>query len=158
MQQGNVSLSLRIFSSDCKPKQRNLLNLFFLNTKCAVLCTKSLHLCLILCDPMDCSPPGSSIQGILQARILEWVAVPFSRDFPDPGIKPASLKSPALAGRFFTTSTTGKPTSGVGSTNSKRLYSRFNNRGRGLLETISPLLFLLLWWNYHLANTNYTLL
>ena len=52
----------------------------------------------------------------------------------------------------------GKPTSGVRSTNSKRLYSRFNNRGHGLLETISPLLFLLMWWNYHLANTNYTLL
>ena len=33
-----------------------------------------------LCDPMDCSPPGSSVPGILQARILEWVAVSFSRD------------------------------------------------------------------------------
>ena len=35
--------------------------------------------CLILCDPMDCSPPGFSVHGILQARILEWVAIPFSR-------------------------------------------------------------------------------
>ena len=35
--------------------------------------------CLILCDPMDNSPPGSSAHGILQARILEWVAMPFSR-------------------------------------------------------------------------------
>ena len=35
--------------------------------------------CLILCDFMDCSPPGSSVHGILQARILEWVAMPFSR-------------------------------------------------------------------------------
>ena len=34
--------------------------------------------CLTLCDPMDCSPPGSSVQGILQARILEWVSIPFS--------------------------------------------------------------------------------
>ena len=34
--------------------------------------------CLILCDPMDCSPLGSSVHGILQARILEWVAIPFS--------------------------------------------------------------------------------
>ena len=40
---------------------------------------------------MDCSPPGSSIHGILQARILEWVAIPFSSDLPDPGIKPRSL-------------------------------------------------------------------
>ena len=34
---------------------------------------------LTLCDPMDCSPPGSSVHGILQARMLEWVAIPFSR-------------------------------------------------------------------------------
>jgi len=44
-----------------------------------VLCAKSLLLCLILCDPMDCGPPGSSDHGILQARILEWVGIPFSR-------------------------------------------------------------------------------
>ena len=35
--------------------------------------------CLTLRDPMDCSPPGSSVHGILEARILEWVAIPFSR-------------------------------------------------------------------------------
>ena len=40
---------------------------------------KSLRLCLTLCDPMDCSPPGSSVHGIIQARILEWVAMPSSR-------------------------------------------------------------------------------
>ena len=37
-------------------------------------------LCLTLCDPMDCSPPGSSVHGILQARILEWVAMPSPRE------------------------------------------------------------------------------
>ena len=37
------------------------------------------QLCLNLCDTMDCSPPGCSVHGILQARILEWVAIPFSR-------------------------------------------------------------------------------
>ena len=55
---------------------------------------------------MDCSPPGSSVHGILQPRILEWVAVPFSRDLPNPGIEPTSLTSLALAGGFFTTSAT----------------------------------------------------
>ena len=40
---------------------------------------KLLLLCLILCDPMDCNSPCSSVRGILQARILEWVAMPFSR-------------------------------------------------------------------------------
>ena len=45
------------------------------------VCAKSLQLCLTLCNPMDCSPSGSSVHGILQARILEWVAVPFSKEY-----------------------------------------------------------------------------
>ena len=43
------------------------------------MCAKSLQSCPTLCDSMDCSPLDSSIHGILQARILEWVAMPFSR-------------------------------------------------------------------------------
>ena len=43
---------------------------------------KSLQSCVTLCDPMDCSPPGSSDCGILQARMLEWVAISFSRGSP----------------------------------------------------------------------------
>ena len=43
-----------------------------------------------LCDCMDCSPTGSSVHGILQARILEWVAISSSGDLPDPGIEPGS--------------------------------------------------------------------
>ena len=39
----------------------------------------SAHSRLTLCDPVDCSPPGSSVHGILQGRILEWVAIPFSK-------------------------------------------------------------------------------
>ena len=46
----------------------------------ARVCAKLLQLCLTLCNPVDCSPPGSSVHGILQARILEWVAVPSSGD------------------------------------------------------------------------------
>ena len=73
-----------------------------------VLCVhvKSLQSCLTLCNPLDCNPLGSSVRGIFQARILEWVAIPSSRDLPNPGIKPASLMFPALAGGFFTTSAT----------------------------------------------------
>ena len=62
--------------------------------------------CLTFCNPMNHSPPGSSVHGILQARILEWVACTLPRDLPDPGIELASLKSPALADRFFTTGAT----------------------------------------------------
>jgi len=56
-------------------------------------CDKGLHviivhvcsqLCLTLCDPMDCSPPGSSVHGILQARILEWVTISYSRGSSQP--------------------------------------------------------------------------
>ena len=55
---------------------------------------------------MDCSFPVSSVHGILQARILEWVAVPSPGDITNPGIKPESFTSPALAEGFLTTSTT----------------------------------------------------
>ena len=47
--------------------------------KSLFLCVLVTWLCLIVCNPMDCSPVGFSIHGILQARILEWVAIPFSR-------------------------------------------------------------------------------
>ena len=43
------------------------------------------------CDPMDCSQSGSSVPGILQARILEGVVIPFSRDLPNAGTEPGSL-------------------------------------------------------------------
>ena len=60
---------------------------------------KSLQSCLTLCEPKDCSPPGSCVHGIFQAGILEWVAISL-RDSPNPGIK---LGSPALASRLLTT-------------------------------------------------------
>ena len=44
--------------------------------------------CPIICNPVDCSPPGSSVYGILQARILEWVAMPFSRGSSRPRMEP----------------------------------------------------------------------
>ena len=77
----------------------------------ALICLQPMHVymlslfsCVWLCDPLDYSLPGSSVHGILQARILEWVtATPSSRDLPSPGIKPSSLTSPAQAGGFFTT-------------------------------------------------------
>ena len=55
---------------------------------------------------MDCTPPGSSVHGIFQARIT---GNPAPGDLPDPGIEKASLGSPALAGGFFTTPPLGKP-------------------------------------------------
>ena len=67
---------------------------------------KSLQSCLTLFDSMDYSSPGSSVYGILQARILEWTTMPSSRGSSQPTVEPMSLPSPALAGGFFTTNTT----------------------------------------------------
>ena len=71
-----------------------------------VLVTKP---CPTLYNLMDCSLPGSSVHGISQVRILEWVkwvTISFSGDLPTPGIKPTS---PKLAGGFFTVELPGKP-------------------------------------------------
>ena len=63
------------------------------------------HCWLTLCNPVDSSLPGSSVHGILQARILEWVGFPSPRDLPDPGIKP---RSPALQADALPSEPTGK--------------------------------------------------
>ena len=69
-------------------------------------CVKLLQSCPTLCNPMDCSQPGSSVHEILQVRIQDWVAISSPGDLPNPGTEPGSLTSPALAGGFFTTSAT----------------------------------------------------
>ena len=67
--------------------------------------------CSTLCNPMDCSPPCSSIHGLLQARILEWVAIPSPGDLPNPGIKPGSLESPEPQAGSLPSEPLGKPSS-----------------------------------------------
>ena len=52
--------------------------LYIISIQSAVAATKSLQSCLTLCDPIDSSPPGSSVSGILQARLLEWVVIALS--------------------------------------------------------------------------------
>ena len=67
-------------------------DLFYWHLYVCVLVAQSY---LTLCDPMNYSLPGSSVHGILQASILEWVAIPSPGDLPDPGIKPGSPTSQA---------------------------------------------------------------
>ena len=67
---------------------------------------QSFHLCLILWDPMDCRSPGSSVHGILQVRILEWVPRPFSRGSSWPRDR---IASPALQVDSLPTEPPGKP-------------------------------------------------
>ena len=62
-------------------------------------------------DLMDCSPPGSSVHGIFQARILEWVAISSPGDLSNPGMESMSL---ALAGRFYNAESLGSPCCAVG--------------------------------------------
>ena len=70
---------------------------------CCCLVTKS---CLTLCNPIDCSPPGSSVHGVSQARILEWVSIFFYRGSSWPR---DWTHVSCLAGRFLTTEPPGKP-------------------------------------------------
>ena len=70
------------------------------------VCAKPFQSCPTYWDFMDCSPPGSSVPGILQARILEWVAVPSSRGFSRPRDQTLITYTPALTGKFFTTCAT----------------------------------------------------
>ena len=89
---------------------------------------KALQPCLTLCYPMNCSPLGSSVHGILQARILGVLLRPLPGDLPNSGIEPVTLKSPALADGFFSTSTTGKPNQSLSPVNSNSLLWWFENR------------------------------
>ena len=77
----------------------------------AYMCVaKSLQSCLTLCNPIDGSPPGSTVPGILQARILEWIPFPSPGDLPNSGIEPGS---PALQSESLPSEPPGKPLSAL---------------------------------------------
>ena len=71
---------------------------------CVCVCVYA-QLCPTLCDPLDCSPPGSSVHGNSQTRILEWVAISFSKGYS----QTRDRTNICIAGRFFTTESPGKP-------------------------------------------------
>ena len=71
-----------------------------------------IFLCGWLCNFLDYSPPSSSVHGIFQARVLEWVAISSSRGSSNPGIKPASPVSPTLQADSLSTEPSGKPAPG----------------------------------------------
>ena len=70
---------------------------------------RSLQLSPTLCDPMDGSPPGSPAHGILQARTLEWAAMPSSRGSSQPRDQTRVSCGSCTAGGFFTTESPGSP-------------------------------------------------
>ena len=78
---------------------------------------------LTLCNSMDCSPSGSSVYGISQARILEWLPSPTPGDLHKAGIETASPVSPVLAGGYFTAMLPGKPISSIQLLSYVRLFA-----------------------------------
>jgi len=90
-------LLLMFFILSTKWKQKSNIYYIFNIYICAVLCLV-VQSGLTLCDPMDCSPPSSSVHGIFQASILEWVAMPSSRGSSQPRDQ---TQVSCIAGRFF---------------------------------------------------------
>ena len=99
-----LSTKVRILSI---PEFTPIQNAFFrlTNKRCECMCTQ---LCPALCDPMDCSLPGSSVHGIFQAITLERVAISYSRGSSQPRDQTASPICLALASRLLTTEPPGK--------------------------------------------------
>ena len=93
-----------------------------------------------LCDPMDCSPPGSSAHGILQARILEWVGIPSPGDLPDTGMEPGS---PAMRADSLPLSYQGFPISEL---------CHFGTDEYTRLGDIYPSLVPQIWFSVHFCN------
>ena len=75
----------------------------------AAAAAKSLQSRPTLCNPLDCSQPGSSVHGTLQARILEWVAMPSCKGSSQPRHRTCVSYIPCLAGGIFTAEPPGKP-------------------------------------------------
>ena len=106
----NLSLlSLLHWLADSLPLRHLRSSIMRLNEFALLCCAQSLQSCPTLCSPTDCSPPGSSAHRILQARTLEWVAVPFPRGSSWPRDWSRAFCSSCIAGRFFTTEPPRKP-------------------------------------------------
>ena len=86
-----------------KKKMRKVCKASFQCLEVYIVCVSVAQSCLPICDPMDC-PSGSSVHGILQARILEWIAIPFSRGTS----QPRDRTQVCITGRSFTVWATGK--------------------------------------------------
>ena len=102
------------------------------------------QLCPTLCNPLDCSPPGPSVHGILQARMLEWVAMPFSRGSSRPRDQtPVSC----IAGRFFTIWATSPIVTGNRSTSHFSSFSFYFMHLEALLLCACTFrIFISFWW------------
>ena len=101
-----ISLQLIKINEKKKGSQQRALDCFLMQCQNRVVLRYVSSSCPTLCDPMDCSPPGSSVRGIFQARILEWVAMSSSRGSSRPG---AQTSLPALQVDSLSPSHQGSP-------------------------------------------------
>ena len=115
-------LAMNFWMWHLKHKQQNKK----LTSKTISCCCLVIQSCGIFCHPTDCSPPGFSIHGISQARILEWIAIFFSGDLPNPGTKSTSSASPALQTVSLPLSHWGSPSKTI--SNSKAVHSKRNHQ------------------------------
>ena len=90
---------------------------------------KSLQSCLTLCNAMDCSLPGSFVPGTLQARILEWVAMPSSRGSSWPKDRTCNSCGSCIAGESFTTEPLGSPNENIKSSSKVKCTRRWWHSG-----------------------------
>ena len=118
--------------------------------ECKSACSAA-QLCLTLCSPMDCSPPGSSVHGVFQAKVLEWVAISYSRRSSGPRDWTWVFCASYVASRFFTTVPPGKPKSIRGES-----YGGGSVQGDRIVEVViwvcSWEIFLKLSWKKLLLN------
>ena len=104
-----------MWQSTEKKKKRNKKDTTFLKTNEIFIfvtrCVRvqSFQSCLTLCDPIDSNPAGSSVHGIIQARILKWVAMPSFRGSSQPKDQTHISCGSCIAGRFFTAEPLGSP-------------------------------------------------
>ena len=96
-------------SDTAEHMSHNVLNTFVCLTLEHNVCAWSLESCQTVGDTMDCSPPGSSVHGILQAQILEWVAMPSSRGSSQSRDRTHVSFVFCIAGELFTAESLGKP-------------------------------------------------
>ena len=101
---------------------------------CVYTCTCLLSCVRLFYDPMDCSPPGFSIHGIFQARILEWIAIAFSRESFQPRDQACASRVSWITGRLFTAEPLGKPNSTVFQFKKKKMGEDFP--GSSLVKTL----------------------
>ena len=106
------------------------------------------QLCPALCNSMDCNSPGSSVYGILQARILEWVSIPFSGDLPNTAIEPGS---PALQADSLPTEPLGSAEGWWASSEPKNACSSSGMGGERETQACLPIkgIQISLWHSWH---------